>query len=63
MAPSARPALVPGSLNTDIEGSPVLTDDELTTDIPGWVSPDDCTILVSARRNGHYDLFVAQRPK
>ena len=32
-------------------------------DLPAWVSPDDCTILVSTNRDGQHDLYFARRPK
>jgi Tol biopolymer transport system component len=32
-------------------------------DVPGWISPDGCTIYLSSTRvGGHYDVYVARRP-
>jgi hypothetical protein len=101
----SAPEKVKGEINTeDVEGNPVLTDDELTIyfkrapkghtgpsnilratrsavadpfgnptqvmelntfadDAPGWVAPDECTILMTSRAAGSFDLLVARRSR
>jgi WD40-like Beta Propeller Repeat len=31
-------------------------------DLPGWISPDGCTLYLESERGGLRDLYVAQRP-
>ena len=48
-------------------GTRVLTElNSPETDFPNWISPDECTIILSSarvRRASNYDLYWATRPK
>jgi hypothetical protein len=46
---------------TFANATPVVELNTAADDAPAWISADECTIVLTSKVNGHYDLFVARR--